>query len=151
MPDAGPEFLDLHGRTSKVLRALADRDMRRHGLHLGQNHVLAALWEQDGRTPGELAAALNVTTPTVVKMATRMAAAGLLTRRRDDKDHRLVRLWLTDHGRELREPVEADRKALSDKVTAELTADERVYLMSALAKIHRAAADLLGEPLELGT
>ncbi|MFD7846317.1 MarR family winged helix-turn-helix transcriptional regulator [Nocardia sp. NPDC059764] len=145
------EFLDLHGRTSKVLRALADRDMRRLGLHLGQNHVLAALWEQDGRTPGELAAALNVTTPTVVKMATRMAAAGLLTRRRDDKDNRLVRLWLTDHGRELREPVEAERKALSDKVTADLTAAERVHLMSALGKIHRAAADLLGEPLELGT
>ncbi|MTE14050.1 MarR family winged helix-turn-helix transcriptional regulator [Nocardia aurantiaca] len=142
------DFLDLHGRTSKALRALADRDMRRLGLHLGQNHVLAVLWEQDGRTPGEMAAALNVTTPTVVKMATRMAAAGLLTRRRDDKDNRLVRLWLTDRGRALREPVEADRKALSDKVTAELTATERRHLMSALAKIHRAATDLLGEPLD---
>ncbi|MFE3799159.1 MarR family winged helix-turn-helix transcriptional regulator [Nocardia tengchongensis] len=149
--DDSSDFLDLHSRTSKVLRALADRDMRRHGLHLGQNHVLAVLWENDGRTPGEMAAALNVTTPTVVKMATRMAAAGLLTRRQDDQDKRLVRLWLTDHGRELREPVEADRKALSDKVTAELTDAERAHLMSALAKIHRAAADLLGEPLELGT
>ncbi|GAB3204744.1 MarR family winged helix-turn-helix transcriptional regulator [Nocardia tengchongensis] len=152
MPADDPaDFLDLHGRTSKVLRALADRDMRRHGLHLGQNHVLAVLWDNDGRTPGEMAAALNVTTPTVVKMATRMAATGLLTRRQDDQDKRLVRLWLTDHGRELREPVEADRKALSDKVTAELTDAERAHLMSALAKIHRAAADLLGEPLELGT
>ena len=55
--------------------------MRRHGLHLGQNHLLAALWERDGRTPVEIAAELRVTTPTVVKMATRMAAAGLLTRR----------------------------------------------------------------------
>ncbi|MEU6584716.1 MarR family transcriptional regulator [Nocardia sp. NPDC046763] len=142
------DFLDLHGRTSKALRALADRDMRRLGLHLGQNHVLAALWEQDGRTPGEMAAALNVTTPTVVKMATRMAAAGLLTRRRDDKDNRLVRLWLTDRGRDLRDPVEADRKALSDNVTADLTDAERRHLMSALEKIHRAAADLLGEPLD---
>ncbi|MVU82195.1 MarR family transcriptional regulator [Nocardia sp. ET3-3] len=142
------DFLDLHGRTSKALRALADRDMRRLGLHLGQNHVLAVLWERDGRTPGEMAAALNVTTPTVVKMATRMTAAGLLTRRRDDKDNRLVRLWLTDLGRELREPVEADRKALSDKVTADLTDAERKHLMSALEKIHRAAAELLGGPID---
>ena len=59
------EFLDLHGRTSKVLRALADAAMRRHGLHVGQNHLLAVLWERDGSTPGEVAAALNVTTPTV--------------------------------------------------------------------------------------
>ncbi|MEC3958390.1 MarR family winged helix-turn-helix transcriptional regulator [Nocardia sp. CDC153] len=142
------DFLDLHGRTSKALRALADRDMRRHGLHLGQNHVLAVLWERDGRTPGEMAAALDVTTPTVVKMATRMTAAGLLTRRRDDHDNRLVRLWLTDRGRALRAPVEADRKALSDNVTADLTDAEREHLMSALEKIHRAATDLLGGPLD---
>jgi DNA-binding MarR family transcriptional regulator len=38
--------------------------MRRHGLHLGQNYLLAVLWERDGSTPGEIAAALNVTTPT---------------------------------------------------------------------------------------
>ncbi|MFB7724351.1 MarR family winged helix-turn-helix transcriptional regulator [Nocardia sp. NPDC056100] len=143
-----PEFLDLHGNTSKALRALADRDMRRHGLHLGQNHVLAVLWEHDGRTPGEMATALHVTTPTVVKMATRMAAAGLLVRKRDDRDNRLVRLWLTDRGRDLRRPVEAERKALEDSVTAALTATERADLMSALAKIHRAATELLGGPIE---
>ncbi|WP_246023148.1 MarR family winged helix-turn-helix transcriptional regulator [Nocardia yunnanensis] len=122
--------------------------MRRLGLHLGQNHVLAVLWDDDGRTPGEMAAALNVTTPTIVKMATRMAGAGLLERRRDEHDNRLVRLWLTERGRALREPVEADRKALSDKVTADLTAAERTHLMSALAKIQRAAADLLGGPID---
>ena len=67
-----PEFLDLHGRTSKALRALTETEMRRHGLHFGQDLVLAALWERDGRTPGEVAGALHVTTPTIVKMATRM-------------------------------------------------------------------------------
>ncbi|MEV6773232.1 MarR family transcriptional regulator [Nocardia sp. NPDC051030] len=143
-----PEFLDLHGSTSKALRALADRDMRRHGLHLGQNHVLAVLWEEDGRTPGEMAAALNVTTPTIVKMATRMTTSGLLVRKRDERDNRLVRLWLTDLGRELRRPVEADRKSLEDKVTADLTDAERKHLMSALAKIHRAATAMLDGPID---
>ncbi|MDL4822063.1 MarR family winged helix-turn-helix transcriptional regulator [Actinomadura opuntiae] len=145
-----PEFLDLHGRTSKVLRAAADEGMRRHGLHLGQNHLLAALWERDGRTPGEVAAELNVTTPTVVKMATRMAAAGLLTRRRDERDNRLVRLWLTDQGRALREPVEAERRALEEAVLADLTAAEREHLMTALAKIHQAAAALLDKAVTTG-
>ena len=140
-----PDFLDLHGKTSKALRAAADAGMRRHGLHLGQNLLLAALWEQDGRTPGEIAAALEVTTPTVVKMATRMATAGLLTRARDDRDQRLVRLWLTDAGRALREPVEAERRLLEERVTAGLTPDERRRLLSALAEVHRATAALLAE------
>ena len=62
-----PEFLDLHGKTTKVVRAAADAALRRHGLRLGQDHLLAALWEQDGRTPGEVAAATSVTTPAVTK------------------------------------------------------------------------------------
>ncbi|TDU01987.1 DNA-binding MarR family transcriptional regulator [Streptomyces sp. 846.5] len=140
------EFLDLHGRTSKVLRAVADGAMRRHGLHLGQNYLLAVLWERDGSTPGEIAAALNVTTPTVVKMADRMTIAGLLNRRRDDRDNRLVRLWLTDAGRALQQPVEAERRLIEEKVTADLTETEREHLMGALAKIHRSAGELLSDP-----
>jgi DNA-binding MarR family transcriptional regulator len=118
--------------------------MQRHGLRFGQNHLLAVLWDHDGRTPGDIAAKLHVTTPTVVKMATRMAATGLLRRRRDTKDHRLVRLWLTETGRALRKPVEAERRLMEERVTADLTETERKHLLSALEKIHRAATDLLG-------
>jgi DNA-binding MarR family transcriptional regulator len=138
-----PEFLDLHSRTTKVLRAAADAAARRHGLRLGQDHLLAALWERDGRTPGEIAAAVDVAAPAVTKTASRMADAGLLVRRDDDRDDRLIRLWLTDAGRALQEPIETERRLLEDAVTAELTEPEREHLLSALAKIHRAACDLL--------
>ena len=143
-----PEFLDLHGRTSKALRAVAEAAMHRHGLHLGQNHLLAVLWERDGRTPGEIAAAVGVTTPAVVKMAGRMADAGLISRLRDDRDNRLVRLWLTDAGRALREPVEAERRLIEQRVTENLTDTEREHLMSALAKIHQSASALLAAPAD---
>ncbi|MFG6195351.1 MarR family winged helix-turn-helix transcriptional regulator [Nonomuraea sp. JJY05] len=143
-----PEFLDVHSKTSKALRAAAEAAMRRHGLHLGQDHLLAVLWQQDGRTPGEVAAALNVTTPNVVKAATRMAAAGLLTRRRDDRDNRLVRLWLTDAGRALQAPIEKERRWLEEKVTADLTEAERDHLLSALRKIHHSANALLEAPAD---
>ena len=141
-----PEFLDLHGRTSKVLRALTEVQLRPHGLHFGQDLVLAVLWERDGRTPGEVAAALHVTTPTIVKMATRMTVAGLLTRRRDDRDNRLVRLWLTDAGQALKEPVQAARQSLEDKVTEGLTETERRSLLKMLATVHHAASGMLGRP-----
>lgn len=142
-----PEFLDLHSKTTKVLRAVADAAIRRHGLRLGQDHLLAALWERDGRTPGEIAAVVNVTTPAVTKVAARMAEAGLLVRRRDGRDNRLVRFWLTDAGRALQEPIEAERRSLEDKVTADLSKPEREHLLSALAKIHQSACDLLDEPI----
>ena len=137
-----PEFLDLHSKTSKALRVAADAAVQRHGLRLGQDHLLAALWEQDGRTPGEIAAAVNVTTPAVTKLATRMAESGLMERRPDPHDHRLVRLWLTDAGRALREPIEAERQHLEDQLTATLTKTERAHLIKALTKIHEAATTL---------
>ena len=137
-----PEFLDLHGKTSKAVRAAADAAMRRHGLRLGHDHLLAALWEQDGRTPGEIAAAAGVTTPAVTKVSPRLIEAGLVTRRRDERDNRLVRLWLTDAGRALQEPVEAERRLLEETITESVTPEEREHLMSALAKIYQAAGAL---------
>ncbi|ACZ84452.1 MarR family winged helix-turn-helix transcriptional regulator [Streptosporangium roseum] len=142
------EILDLMTMTHKALRAVAEESMRRHGLHLGQNLVLAALWEQDGRTPGELAALLNVTTPTVVKMATRMSASDLLVRRRDDADNRLVRLYLTDRGRALRGPVTGDRESLERHITQGLTGDELRALASALAKVRDNARSLGAPPAD---
>jgi DNA-binding MarR family transcriptional regulator len=137
-----PGFLDLHGRTSKAVRAAAEARLRRHGLHLGQDHLLALLWAQDGRTPGELAAALEVSTPTVVKAATRMTTAGLLERRPDARDHRLVRIWLTPAGRALQLPIEQERRRLEEELTAALTPAERDQLLAALAKVHHAASRL---------
>jgi MarR family transcriptional regulator, organic hydroperoxide resistance regulator len=144
-----PEFLDLYGKASKSLRAVTEAAMQRHGIHLGQNHLLAVLWERDGRTPGEIAATVNVTTPAVVKMAGRMAETGLITRRRDTQDNRLVRLWLTDSGRALQEPIETERRLIEEKVTQDLTEAERKHLINALAKIHQSASALLGEPADL--
>ena len=138
-----PEFLDLHGATTKLIRAISESALQRHGLRLGQNLVLAALWECDGQPPGALAASLHVTTPTVVKMATRMTSSGLVTRRPDKRDNRLVRLWLTKAGRELQGPIEAERKAIETVVTASLNATERRNLLMALTKIHDAAEGLV--------
>ncbi len=126
------EFMDVYTRSSKAFRAVTDAALRRHGLRLGQNLLLAVLWEDDGQTPGTIAAKVNVMTPTIVKMANRMAAAGLLTRRRDTRDNRLVRLYLTQAGRDLQEPVEKELHNLELQLTAGLAPDELATLMKLL-------------------
>ena len=129
------EFLTLFTRASKLLRGAADEAMSRHGVRVGQNLVLEVLWEDDGLTPGELAARLRVATPTMVGAATRMATAGLLTRRGDPTDKRLVRLYLTDRGRAARKPIEQARRRLEERATATLTQREREQLLKSLRKI----------------
>jgi DNA-binding MarR family transcriptional regulator len=117
------------------MRGAADAAFSRHGVRVGQNLVLEQLWNEDGLTPGDIAQRLGVSTPTVVKMATRMEAAGFLERRRDERDARLVRLYLTDRGRSVRKPLERELERLRKQATASLTSAERRDLESALATI----------------
>ena len=129
------ELLDLFTRTHKLFAAHTDRAMSEHGVRLGQNLILSLLWQRDGRTPGEIAEHWQVSTPTIVNTAQRMEAAGLIARRPDPDDARLVRLWLTDRGRSAREPVQQARRRVVAHATATLTADERHHLTAALRKI----------------
>jgi MarR family transcriptional regulator, organic hydroperoxide resistance regulator len=131
------EFVTLFTRASKLMRAAADEAYSRHGVRLGQNLVLAALADEDGLTPGELAERLQVTTPTIVKMATRMETAGLLRRTRDHKDARLVRLYLTDRGRAAHGPIEDERLRLQERALAGLSDAEQRELDAALAHVIR--------------
>ena len=133
--------MTLFTRASKLMRAAADEAYSRHGVRLGQNLVLAALADEDGLTPGELAQRLQVTTPTIVKMATRMDAAGLLSRRRDTKDARLVRLYLTDRGRAAHGPIEEERLRLQERALAGLGDAQRRELDTALAHVIRNLED----------
>ena len=129
------DFIPVFTRASKLMRGAADAAFSRHGVRVGQNLVLEQLWDEDGLAPGEIAQRLGVSTPTVVKMATRMEAAGLLERRRDERDARLVRLHLTDQGRGVRKQLERERERLHQRATKNLTAAERRHLASALAKM----------------
>lgn len=136
------DILGQFSRTQKKLRAASDEAMSRHGVRVGQNLLLELLWDNDGLTPGGMARALGVSTPTVVKSAARMEAGGLITKRRDPHDARLVRLYLTDRGRAVREPVQRARLELEEHVTATLTAQERIHLGSALTKMYDRLAGL---------
>jgi MarR family transcriptional regulator, organic hydroperoxide resistance regulator len=140
------DFIGLFTRASKLMRGAADEAYRRHGVHVGQNLLLEVLWANDGLTPGEIARRLKLATPTVVKMASRMQSVGLLIRRADDADARLVRLHLTERGRALRKPLMADRRALEQRATAGFTSEQRDQFDAALSKLIENLVDVKPVP-----
>jgi MarR family transcriptional regulator for hemolysin len=64
-----------------------------------------------------------------------MESAGLVARRPDPTDARLVRAYLTEHGCSIRGVIEAERDELARRATATLTEEERRHLDSALKKV----------------
>jgi hypothetical protein len=76
-----------------------------------------------------------------------MAAAGLISRRRDRVDARLVRLYLTERARSVQSEIERERDELAARATATLTSEELAVLMSALRKMIAEFADDKDEKL----
>ena len=60
------------------------------------------LWEEDGRTVGELGEALRLDSGTLSPLLKRLAAAGYVARARDPDDERVTRVALTARGAALR-------------------------------------------------
>jgi len=79
--------------------ALVGRELAPLGLHVGQEMLLDALVRGAGATQAELARVMGVEAPTVTKMLQRLEGSGLLERRPDPSDRRLVRVWPTEHAR----------------------------------------------------
>lgn len=128
--------LRLHHRV--LMRALA-----RHGIHHGQALCLRMLTSADGLTQRDLARVLHVAPPTITKMVGAMERAGLVRRRPDAADGRLVRVELTEAGRA---QERAMRAATGDYVRASfgsLSADERRQLAYLLDKLGDYIAGLL--------
>ena len=126
----------LLARVCKAHRGSVGDALAEVGLHVGQEMVLLHLWQRDGLTPSELAEALGVEPPTVTNMLSRMERAGLLKRCRDPEDARCTRVYLTEQGRELREPVERCWEAVEEHALSGVTAEEEALLRDLLVRLH---------------
>ncbi|CAN5912262.1 hypothetical protein BH23ACT11_BH23ACT11_05160 [soil metagenome] len=110
------------------------------GLHVGQEMVLIELWEQDGLRSGELASRLGVEPPTATRMVQRLENGRIVRRQQDPEDARSFRVYLTDAGRSLEEPVTRRWELVEERLLAGLSHEERRSFYRILFKV-RAGLD----------
>ncbi|BAI97059.1 transcriptional regulator [Sphingobium sp. TA15] len=87
----------------------------RLGITYPQYLVLHALWEQDGRTIGQIAERLSLESSTVTPLVKRLEAGGFLTRARSAADERRVDVRLTERGAAMREECGCLGEALLER------------------------------------
>lgn len=92
----------LYAATSAMTRTYMSR-LRPLGITYPQYLVLLVLWEQDGVSVSEIGERLKLGTGTLTPLIKRLEAQKILERERDDKDERVVRVWLTPQGVKLRD------------------------------------------------
>ncbi len=107
------------------------------GLHLGQEWTLEALWHGGELSQTELARRVGVQKATMTVSLRSLERDGLVERRRDPEDERMVKVRATARGMELRDAVYGAWRQLEDETVAGLSAAERRMLGELLATVQR--------------
>ncbi|MBP2149510.1 MarR family transcriptional regulator [Xanthobacter autotrophicus DSM 597] len=130
--------------TARLQKALSARLLAGLGLFPGQESVLKLLCEADGRTMGDLASALRVRPPTASKTIARLTTQGLVERRATDGDGRLVRVFLTEAGRDRGASIDHVWDQLEAEMVVGLDSKEKKRLRKLLRKVEKNLALRLG-------
>jgi DNA-binding MarR family transcriptional regulator len=105
------------------------------GVHPGQEMILFNLWDQDGQNQTELAGCLDVEPPTITRMVQRMETSGLVERRPDPDDGRVMRVFLSQKGVSLQDSVVKAWSRLEQMTVSGLTSGEQALLRELLFKM----------------
>ena len=132
-----PETLSyLLAHVCKLHRQRAEDLLSEIGLHVGQEMVLCALWQEEGLTQTELAERLAVRPATVTNLLQRLERKGLVRRVPDADDQRVSRVFPTDECGERRMEVEEQWRTLEGNTLDGFDDCERELLRGLLSRVH---------------
>ncbi len=111
-------------RSCQMMNQALTRAIAEFGIKPPHFDILVNLYRFDGLTQQELARKLLVGRSNISMLLPHMEKKGLIERRGDASDKRVLRLSLTDKGRELAEAGMRHQTALIEEVMSHSTLDE---------------------------
>lgn len=124
-----------------LTRALQFR-LSEHSVSFGHWVFLRILWERDGLTQRELSVEAGLMEPTTHSAVLKMEKLGYVTRRQENGDRKRMQVYLTDHGRTLRDILVPLAEEVNAKAVANVPSEHvETTRRTLLAMIHNLAAD----------
>jgi DNA-binding MarR family transcriptional regulator len=111
------------------------------GLTVAQSNAMLTLQGLGSATMNEFAAEMRLHGTTMTRMVDALIEKGLVERRPDAEDRRIVRVGLSPAGQEMAARLQASKQELLSSALAEMPAGERETMLKALERV----ADLLGK------
>jgi DNA-binding MarR family transcriptional regulator len=129
---------------SRVLVAVAARSLgdRAEEVTLTQYRTLVVLASRGPQSLAELAEAVAVTSPTATRMCDRLIKKGLIQRRQDRDDRRLIRLTLAKRGQDLVDEVTRRRRMEIVRLVRAVPPDQRAAMVDSLQRLSAAAGEV---------
>jgi len=129
------EDWQLLAQFSQIFRSASDTFTGQIDIPRGQSMVLCVIARQAGLTQSEIAEELLVQGATVSNMLQKLEESGLVTRHRDPEDNRLVRVYLTEEGKEKEDSINAQFGAMEALIFKGISEAERALLRQWLLQI----------------
>jgi len=108
----------LLAQANRQMSAQMERALNEEGVQTEHWRILEVLSDEQGRSMGDLAAAVLMNHPALTKTLDRIVSRGLVHRRADATDSRRVLVYISDRGLELVERLRALVDGHHNAVTA---------------------------------
>ncbi|MDQ0970832.1 DNA-binding MarR family transcriptional regulator [Neobacillus niacini] len=135
--NVGCDIRESLDKISSKMRRDYSENLRELNLHVGQDRLLARLWLGDGITQIQLCDHLKCEPPTVTNMVKSLEQSGFIYRKRDEQDARVMRIYLTDKGKKLEEPVDIIWKQQQAKLLHSISPEELLILRELMKRMER--------------
>jgi DNA-binding MarR family transcriptional regulator len=127
----------LFRKTFAKLQRIAEDDLRKYGTTPSQFSILWNLSIEQSTPMSELSKQSACVNSNITSIIGRMEEKGLVRRLQDKKDRRVVRVELTDAGKELYNQTVLPHKEFLAKIMECYTEDELIELNKLLEKIYK--------------
>ena len=107
------------------------------GIYRGQPPIMGLLYQHDGMSQKEMASALNLSPATMTVTLKRMEKAGLVRREMDEHDQRILRVHLSEQGRQMWLKSADQIRAVTEELMEGFTPEEEQQMREYLYRIAR--------------
>lgn len=135
--EAHVKFEMRFGRLIRMYYSRIQSQLAEVGLYRGQPPILMLLYKNDGMSQKEMARALNLSPATMTVTLKRMEKAVLVLREMDEHDQRILRVHLSEKGREMCETGESRIGVVTAELLEGFTLEEQQQLNEYLGRIAR--------------
>jgi DNA-binding MarR family transcriptional regulator len=110
-------------------------DMHDHRVHRGQGHLLSLIAENAGAKQSELSEILDIRPSSMTEMLVKLEQSGLIERRQDENDQRVLRIHLTENGEKALKASKAAILEMSGALFGSLTEEEQTQFLGIIDKL----------------
>ncbi|EEG76164.1 MarR family winged helix-turn-helix transcriptional regulator [Dethiobacter alkaliphilus] len=138
-------FQEIFPKLMHYLEAEEMRELTGLGITPGQINALLILYIQDDLTMGALSQEIYLAESAATRLVDRLVKLNLVKRKGDEKDRRVVRVYLTSYGRQLASLVFERRNRRFGNLAERLTETERDNLITSVKAVLRVFEEMEAE------